>query len=371
MTLNWKKLHITLKIGIIIFLIGDVPLYIVWGLDALGIIGVGFLTFEKMPTLIWPTIILIIIGIVQTKRKRKKPKNKEFANPNKMKWEIVILIIFVGIITGGLSYWFNAYNHASGKRVFDVFIEGSKVTGNLDVGSRAGSNNAAYNETHSVTVRDGALDISFTALKDYAKISAIKVLQADNTSGVGEGKMVFATNSGGGAFISSERVYYSADSKYSGGETYATYSDISGTWDDVLYQGERFGNNFSYKIPLPNNDYTVILMFAEIYHGSTFLGISIFRFALILMGLGTFLGSLILVLLLNVKPWGIALLISPGVIIGFMCYMVFHVGLYNLDGIDTIIILIMLAPLTVFLAFVGSYLAQLTKYIKSKSIATV
>jgi len=368
---NWKKLHITLKIGIILFLFGLTTFYLLRGLNALGVISADFLTSETRPSHMWPSIILIIIGIVLTIRKRKEPQKKEFVKTNKMKWKTVILIFLAGIITGGLSYWFNAYNHTSGKRVFDVFIEGSKVTGNLDVGSRAGSNNTPYNETHSVTVRDGALDISFTAMKDYAKISAIKVLQADNPSGVGEGKIVFATNSGGGAFISSERDYYSADSKYSGGKTNAIRSDISGTWDDVLYQGERYGSNFSYKIPLPNNDYTVILMFAEIFHGSTFLGISIFRFALILMGLGTFLGSIILVLLLNVKPWGIALLIAPGVIIGFMCYMVFHVGLYNLNGIDTIIVLIVLTPLTVFLAFVGSYLAQLIKYIKSKSIATV
>jgi arabinoxylan arabinofuranohydrolase len=89
-----------------------------------------------------------------------------------------------------------------------------------------------------------------------------------NFSYVGEGKIVFATNSGGKAFRSGEGVYYSSDSKYSGGGTYSSNTAIAGTVDDVLYQTERMGSTFSYKIPLPNNDYKLILMFAEIYHGS-------------------------------------------------------------------------------------------------------
>jgi len=63
-------------------------------------------------------------------------------------------------------------------------------------------------------------------------------------------------------------VYYSADSKYSGGGTYSGGSAISGTTDDALYLKERFGSSFGYKIPLPNKEYKVTLMYAEIFHDS-------------------------------------------------------------------------------------------------------
>ncbi len=84
----------------------------------------------------------------------------------------------------------------------------------------------------------------------------------------GNEKIVFATNCGGDVYRSDEGVYYTAYSKYAGGGTYSGGSAVSGTVDDVLYLKERFGNNFSYKIPLPNKEYKVTLMFAEIFHDS-------------------------------------------------------------------------------------------------------
>jgi len=75
------------------------------------------------------------------------------------------------------------FHDSQGKRVFDVFIEGVKVTANLDIWVKAGKN-AAYNETHVVKVSDGELTISFTTIKDNAKISAIKVTEVDPVSGM-------------------------------------------------------------------------------------------------------------------------------------------------------------------------------------------
>lgn len=89
-----------------------------------------------------------------------------------------------------------------------------------------------------------------------------------NFSSTGDGKIVFATNCGGGAFRSDEGINFSADNKYSGGGSYSTNSAISGTTNDVLYQNERFGNNFSYTIPLSNGKYEVNLLFAEIFHNA-------------------------------------------------------------------------------------------------------
>jgi hypothetical protein len=75
------------------------------------------------------------------------------------------------------------FHDSQGKRVFDVFIEGVKVSANLDIWTKVGKN-AAYNETHVVKVTDGELTISFTTIKDNAKISAIKITEADAVSGM-------------------------------------------------------------------------------------------------------------------------------------------------------------------------------------------
>jgi hypothetical protein len=78
-------------------------------------------------------------------------------------------------------------------------------------------------------------------------------------------KITMAINCGGAAFRSGEGVYYSADKYSKDGGTYDKRADISGTTDDKVYQSERVGNHFSYDIPLPNGNYEVTLMFAEIY----------------------------------------------------------------------------------------------------------
>jgi hypothetical protein len=76
---KWSKLHKTLKIGLILFIVGSGPLLIIIGLDALGIINTGnplgpgilaVLTF-------FPSIILIIIGSILTFLKLKKEKARE------------------------------------------------------------------------------------------------------------------------------------------------------------------------------------------------------------------------------------------------------------------------------------------------------
>ncbi|MEN3324550.1 hypothetical protein VP395_12485 [Mariniflexile soesokkakense] len=71
---TWSKLHLTLKIGLIVFVLGSGPLLILLGLDTLGIIdagngvGPGILAMLSF----YPSIILIIIGSIITYRKRNK-----------------------------------------------------------------------------------------------------------------------------------------------------------------------------------------------------------------------------------------------------------------------------------------------------------
>jgi len=74
---SWNKLHLVLKIGLIIFLIGCGPFFVVMGLDALGIVSAGNFALGTGPLValsFYPSLILIIIGSILTYRKRSKNK---------------------------------------------------------------------------------------------------------------------------------------------------------------------------------------------------------------------------------------------------------------------------------------------------------
>lgn len=67
------------------------------------------------------------------------------------------------------TYW-----SASGKRVFNVAVNGQNVISNLDIYSKVGKN-AAYDVVVPVSVANGAINITFTSVVDNAKVSAILV----------------------------------------------------------------------------------------------------------------------------------------------------------------------------------------------------
>jgi len=73
-------------------------------------------------------------------------------------------------------YYAENYFTGTGKRVFDVAIEGQTVLPNFDIYAVAGKN-AAVQRTFITAVSDGSLDIVETASVNNAKISAIQVLQ--------------------------------------------------------------------------------------------------------------------------------------------------------------------------------------------------
>jgi hypothetical protein len=72
-----------------------------------------------------------------------------------------------------------AANNASGRRVFDVFAEGSKVVSAMDIFASAGAMNTAYvRAINNIAVTDGVLNLSFRATTDYPSIAGIEVLCA-------------------------------------------------------------------------------------------------------------------------------------------------------------------------------------------------
>jgi len=78
---KWSKLHITLKIGLILLILCFGPSLIQWGLFALGIniaskplsLVLGILNFITF----LPSLILIIVGGILTFLKLKKEKERE------------------------------------------------------------------------------------------------------------------------------------------------------------------------------------------------------------------------------------------------------------------------------------------------------
>jgi hypothetical protein len=68
---------------------------------------------------------------------------------------------------------------ANGARVFDVFAEGNKVIGAMDIFRSAGAINTAYVKAiNNIPVTDGVLNLSFRATADYPSVAGIEVLCA-------------------------------------------------------------------------------------------------------------------------------------------------------------------------------------------------
>ncbi len=72
------------------------------------------------------------------------------------------------------------------------------------------------------------------------------------------------------SYTGSDSVVYSADTYYSGGDTVKKVESIARTTDDLLYGTQRVGKEFSYAIPLDNNQpYQITLKFAELAHNAS------------------------------------------------------------------------------------------------------
>lgn len=71
-------------------------------------------------------------------------------------------------------------------------------------------------------------------------------------------------------FVDGSGDTWTADPGPSAGSSFDNFQfvvDIAGTTDDLLYQTERYGPDFTYTFPVPNGDYTVRIHFAELYWG--------------------------------------------------------------------------------------------------------
>lgn len=151
------------------------------------------------------------------------------------------------------NYW-----SASGKRRFDVAIEGSTKMFNYDVFAAAGGQNRAHDRTFTTKVVDGRLDVDFKAVVDLPSVAAIQVKRR-----VPAVPVAGTVNAGGGVFSAADGTGYAADHGFSGGRVTST-SKVIGTADTALYSTLRVGMS-GYSFPVENGEYEVTLKMIENY----------------------------------------------------------------------------------------------------------
>jgi hypothetical protein len=120
--------------------------------------------------------------------------------------------------------------------------------------------NYAADQTGSGNIRIRATDSDGFYVEDEFKVDVIETPPPVS--------IVKLINSGGSTVNFSGQTW-AADVNFSGGSTYSNTTAIAATTNDAIYQTERFGNTFSYSIPLANGTYNVKLHFAELYFTSS------------------------------------------------------------------------------------------------------
>jgi len=175
-------------------------------------------------------------------------------------------------------YWGTDGSDATGKRIFNVSVNGTTALTNFDIFDAAGGANKAIVEQLPATAdSNGNITLQFSSVVDNAMVNGIELysgtLPSPTPTPTPTPVTSEAINSGGntsGSFI--------ADVHNFGGSTYTSHAsvDTSGVTNpapESVYQSVRYGN-FSYTIPTysPSTSYHVRLHFNELYWGTDLSG---------------------------------------------------------------------------------------------------
>lgn len=160
-------------------------------------------------------------------------------------------------------------NARVGQRVFSIAIEGNTVKENLDLFLEY-NNRETILIFEDIQVTDGEIEIILTASENSATISGFSILPEGLDEPIPSPEnppyeFSYYVNAGGPQLMYDENDFES-DLKYA----YFTNSNNSG-FDDLgaheLFKTHRFGQQFSYQIPVPNGMYTVFTYHNELYFG--------------------------------------------------------------------------------------------------------
>jgi glucose/arabinose dehydrogenase len=160
------------------------------------------------------------------------------------------------------------YFTSVGSRVFDVYIDGTKMLDKLDIVNEVGPM-APLVESFTVNETGNSLTISFAHEVENPKISGIEILPASPPPPPPPA-MAIRVNAGGPPFTDSSGNAWDADRNFNTGDTFT-----SALWSGpnaALYGTERWdppdAPELSYSFPVTPGTYTVRLHFAEIYFTS-------------------------------------------------------------------------------------------------------
>jgi len=186
------------------------------------------------------------------------------------------------------TYW-----KGEGKRQFDVAIEDSRLSKNVDVyAASRGSNRAFRKQYESIVVTDGVLSIQLDGVKKYAQLSGIEVLAQAlfSVPPVSVEPVVIEQviengapqairiNAGGDDYTDSNGQRWVADLFLTQGTASKTTAGIMDTHEYGLYQSARYGRDLHYRAKVANGTYNVNLLFSE--NASVGQGDRIFKVAI-------------------------------------------------------------------------------------------
>jgi uncharacterized repeat protein (TIGR02543 family) len=155
---------------------------------------------------------------------------------------------------------------SAGQRVFNVYLNDSPVEHNFDPFAAAGGANTAVDKVEAITVTNEALDIRLDPVVGNPAIAAIEVLPSTDirikAGGPGLADYPFFS----GNTLLSTPVLWDGDHNYSGGQTFSSTLPVG----QFLYQAVRYNAGpLDYNFLVPNGQYVVVLMFAEIENPAT------------------------------------------------------------------------------------------------------
>ncbi|HSW96630.1 MAG TPA: malectin domain-containing carbohydrate-binding protein [Candidatus Saccharimonadales bacterium] len=168
-------------------------------------------------------------------------------------------------------YWGTDGNDATGKRVFNVSVNGTQVLSNYDIYAKAGGTNKAIVEQLPVTAdSNGNVAIQFATVVDNAMVNGIELyngtLPTPTPTATPTPASSALINAGGNTAGN-----FAADKNYVGGQPYTSsasvdISTVTNPAPQSVYQSVRYGN-FTYTIPnlQAGANYLVRLHFNELY----------------------------------------------------------------------------------------------------------
>ncbi|MGA3034502.1 MAG: malectin domain-containing carbohydrate-binding protein [Terracidiphilus sp.] len=161
----------------------------------------------------------------------------------------------------------NSEGGGESSRMFDVIANGVPILTNFDPLSDAGGSNTADVRVFAgiSPAADGKLHLRFRnhlALKAVAFVNAIELTHTDNKD-----MLPVRWVASDSAVEDREGRLWVGDQFVEGGRKRAHRDQVTGTYDQGLYQSERYGN-FTYAIPVAaGSTYTLTLYFAEEWFG--------------------------------------------------------------------------------------------------------